>query len=287
MTLLALAVSGRGVVDPDEPVLHADDLALLRGQAAFETLRVYGGRPFRLDAHLARLAASAERIGLPAVEADGLAELAAEALAASNARRLRPARVLDGRTRDDRRAERARPRQPAAGRPRCAADPRHPVDLAPARARRGHAHRIALAARRRQVDELRDQHGRRDRGTPSRRRRRRLPLARRRRARGPGDERLVAGRRALCRHPPSSSGFSPASRGPRCCRSRAGSATGSRRAATSSSAWPSADEAFTSSSVREIMPVVELDGRPVGAGRPGPASAAVQEAIRAAASGHG
>ena len=85
MTLLALAVSGRGVVDPNEPVLHADDLALLRGQAAFETLRVYDGRPFRLEAHLARLAASAERIGLPAVESDGLAELAAEALAASNA----------------------------------------------------------------------------------------------------------------------------------------------------------------------------------------------------------
>ena len=46
---------GRGVVDPDVPVLHADDEALLRGRAAFETLRVYGGRPFRLDAHLDRL----------------------------------------------------------------------------------------------------------------------------------------------------------------------------------------------------------------------------------------
>ena len=63
MTLLALAVGGRGVVDPDEPVLRADDEALLRGRAAFETLRVYGGRPFRLDDHLERLAASAERIG--------------------------------------------------------------------------------------------------------------------------------------------------------------------------------------------------------------------------------
>jgi hypothetical protein len=44
MTLLAVAVAGRGLVDPDEPVFRADDDALLRGGAAFETIRVYGGR---------------------------------------------------------------------------------------------------------------------------------------------------------------------------------------------------------------------------------------------------
>jgi len=84
MTLLAVAVGGRGVVDPDTPVLHADDEALLRGRAAFETLRVYAGRPFRLDDHIARITASAERIGLPAVEPDHLRELAADALAAAD-----------------------------------------------------------------------------------------------------------------------------------------------------------------------------------------------------------
>ena len=80
MTLLALAVTGRGAVDPTEPVLRADDEALLRGRAAFETLRVYGGRPFRLAAHLERLAASAAAIGLPPLDGFALAELAAEAL---------------------------------------------------------------------------------------------------------------------------------------------------------------------------------------------------------------
>ena len=30
---------GHGIVDPDQPVLHADDEALLRGRAAFETMR--------------------------------------------------------------------------------------------------------------------------------------------------------------------------------------------------------------------------------------------------------
>ncbi len=83
MTLLALAVTGRGLVDPDTPVLHADDEALLRGRAAFETLRVYGGRPFRLDAHLDRLEASSARIGLAPLPRDELAELADAALAAA------------------------------------------------------------------------------------------------------------------------------------------------------------------------------------------------------------
>ena len=66
VTLLALAVSGRGVVDPGEPVVFADDAAFLRGRAAFETTRVYNGRPFKLEEHLERLVASAERIQLRA-----------------------------------------------------------------------------------------------------------------------------------------------------------------------------------------------------------------------------
>jgi 4-amino-4-deoxychorismate lyase len=68
VSLLALAVTGRGLIDPQEPAVRADDEALLRGRAAFETLKIYAGRPFRLDAHLDRLAASAELMALPAVE---------------------------------------------------------------------------------------------------------------------------------------------------------------------------------------------------------------------------
>jgi 4-amino-4-deoxychorismate lyase len=83
MTLLAVAVSGRGVVDPDAPVLHADDEALIRGRAVFETLRVYGGRPFRLEQHLERLTQSGRRIGLAPVDAALLRGLADEALRAA------------------------------------------------------------------------------------------------------------------------------------------------------------------------------------------------------------
>jgi len=50
-------------------------------------------------------------------------------------------------------------------------------------------------------------------------------------------------------------------------------------------AFPLADlaaseEAFTSSSVREVMPVVELDGTPVGGGAPGETARELQRALR-------
>jgi D-alanine transaminase len=37
---------------------------------------------------------------------------------------------------------------------------------------------------------------------------------------------------------------------------------------------------FTTSSVREVMPVVSLDEETVGDGRPGPVAARLQEALR-------
>ena len=78
MEVGAVAVAGRGLVDPHEPVFAADDEALLRGRSVFETARVYGGRPFLLDEHLARFARSSESVRLPppdAAECKRLAEL--------------------------------------------------------------------------------------------------------------------------------------------------------------------------------------------------------------------
>jgi 4-amino-4-deoxychorismate lyase len=80
-TPLALAVLGRGVVDPSQPLLRADDEAVLRGRAAFETLRVYAGAAFRVDLHLRRLAESAQVLELPPPDTDALAGLVDEALA--------------------------------------------------------------------------------------------------------------------------------------------------------------------------------------------------------------
>jgi 4-amino-4-deoxychorismate lyase len=82
VTLAALVELGRGVLAPDTPVLHADDEGVLRGRSVFETLRVYNGVPFKLDAHLDRLAASAERLRLPQPPHDALAANAKEAIVA-------------------------------------------------------------------------------------------------------------------------------------------------------------------------------------------------------------
>ncbi|KUI43488.1 4-amino-4-deoxychorismate lyase [Mycobacterium sp. IS-1590] len=51
--------------DPAAPLLHADDLAAVRGDGVFETLLIRDGRPCLLDAHLSRLTQSARLIDLP------------------------------------------------------------------------------------------------------------------------------------------------------------------------------------------------------------------------------
>lgn len=71
-----------GVVLPAaEARIPATDDGLLRGDGVFEVLRLYGGRPYALEAHLERLAGSAANLRLPidlaAVRADVAQLLAA------------------------------------------------------------------------------------------------------------------------------------------------------------------------------------------------------------------
>ena len=79
----AAAVAGRGLVDPAAPLVAADDEGFARGRAAFETLRVYDGRPFRLAEHLDRLVASARMLDLPEPDRAAVRTAAEEALAAA------------------------------------------------------------------------------------------------------------------------------------------------------------------------------------------------------------
>jgi 4-amino-4-deoxychorismate lyase len=64
-TVLALLDPDGGepvLADPTAPVLRADDLGVVRGESVFETMRIAGGRAAYVEAHLRRLARSAERL---------------------------------------------------------------------------------------------------------------------------------------------------------------------------------------------------------------------------------
>lgn len=85
--LVVLREGQPAVADPGLPLLHADDLAVLRGEGVFETMRVTavgreGGRPLLPEAHLDRLARSAAAVDLVVPARAALAELVATAAAA-------------------------------------------------------------------------------------------------------------------------------------------------------------------------------------------------------------
>lgn len=80
-------VSIDGVVrSPGEAMVSAYDRGFLYGDAVFEVFRTYGGKPFALDEHLARLRRSAERvfISMPADEETLRREIDAALASAGN-----------------------------------------------------------------------------------------------------------------------------------------------------------------------------------------------------------
>ena len=282
MTVLALAVGGRGLVDPGEPVLHADDEAFLRGRAAFETIRVYGGRPFRLDDHLERLRASARRLSLPEDEVAQFRPLVEDALAAA----AEPDAVLR-------------------------------LYLTPGREGEGRATALALVSTLPPDLEARRARGMRMitvplglepglradapwllGGVKSTSYAVNMAAEEEARRRGADDAVFLASGGIVLEGPVTNvwwrSGrelFTPAL--------ELGILAGVTRATLlaeaaglgyeiQEDAYPverlaAAEEAFTSSSVREVMPVVELDGEAIGDGRPGRATAELQAALRRAA----
>ena len=61
-------VNGRLLEDPAAPAITVSDHGLTVGDGVFEAVKVVDGTPFALSRHLARLARSAEGLGLPAVD---------------------------------------------------------------------------------------------------------------------------------------------------------------------------------------------------------------------------
>ena len=59
--------------------------------------------------------------------------------------------------------------------------------------------------------------------------------------------------------------------------------TAVREEALEEPVWRTADELFLTNAVAGVIPVVEVDGRPIGAGRPGPVTRDLADAVRARA----
>jgi 4-amino-4-deoxychorismate lyase len=267
--MLAAAVGGRGLVEPGEPVFAADDEALLRGRAAFETARVYGGRPFRLDRHVTRLGASAASLELPAPDAGECVRLAALVIEAGGEPDAGLRLYWTGTTLvatvaaippdlEERRARGIRLVSLELG-----VEPSPPGWLLPGVKSTSYAVNMAAEAEARR--------------------------------RGADDAVFLATGGVVLEAPISNVWwrrgevlYTPAV--------AVGVLAGVTRAAVQElapaagfrveeGAFPlaelrGADEAFTSSSIRELMPVVALDGAPIGGGAPGEAAAALQAALR-------
>jgi len=61
-------------VNRNDYVVHGEDDGFLRGLSAFETMRSFNQRIFRADAHIARLLASAAALGIPTPDPNILAD---------------------------------------------------------------------------------------------------------------------------------------------------------------------------------------------------------------------
>ena len=279
MTLLALAVRGRGLVDPNAPILHADDLGFLRGQAAFETIRVNGGRPFDLAAHLDRLDASAARLDLPPVPRDELSALARLAVEAA----AEPDCVL--------RITWSGGRDGAHEATVVAQVSALPAGVEDLRARGITACALQVSVDARAVSATRWLLG----GVKSTSYAVNLAAQREARRRGVDEAVLIASDGTVLEGPT----FNVWWREGRVLRTPGldlGILAGVTRShvmelaraagyAVEEGGFPlrqmaDADEAFTSSSVRELLPIVQLDGRALGDGRPGAAATEFQAALR-------
>jgi branched-chain amino acid aminotransferase len=252
VNLLAVAVAGRGLVGVSEPVFSADDEALLRGGAAFETLRVYGGRPFLLDRHIERLRRSAEALAVPPPEgAAALAGLVVGAAPLDHVLRLyRTEHML------------------------VATASRLPGDLDDLRDRG-----LTLQTVETSASSLLQ--GVKSTSYAEAFAARRLVNA--------DDALLVSGetvrecataniwwrRGDVLYTPAAGAGVLPGV--------TRGFLLGEEPAVEGTfpvADLQAADEAFTTSSIREVMPVVAVDGAPIGDGRPGPAAARLQALLR-------
>jgi 4-amino-4-deoxychorismate lyase len=278
MAVLAVLATGPGAPPGRPPALDPLDLALVRGEAVFEAMKVYGGRPFRLDAHLARLAASARAIELALP--DGLEELAARAVAAAG-RGDAVLRLICTRG----------PEGPGGGPVAFAICTDVPASFEEDR-RRG----LRLVLLTTATDPLlRAASPWLLPGVKTISYATNMAAQRAARARG-ADDAVLVGLGGELLEAPTASLWWRTGQTLHTPSLELGILAGITRAVVGDLAptlglkvlegvftaedLAAADEAFLSSSTRELMPVIEVDGAPIAGGHPGPTAAALQAALR-------
>jgi 4-amino-4-deoxychorismate lyase len=279
VAVLAVLALGPGVAAGARPALDPLDLALLRGEAVFEALRVYGGRPFRLQAHLDRLAASAAAVDLPLPA--GLGELAGRAAAAAGGGDA-VLRLICTRG----------PDVPGEGGPAAFAICTDVPGSFEEERRRG----LRLVLLTTATDPLlRAASPWLLAGVKTISYALNMAAQRTARARG-ADDAVLVGLGGELLEAPTANLWWRTGHTLHTPSLELGILAGITRTVVvelapglglkvldgvfTAEALTAADEAFLSSSTREIMPVVEVDGAPIADGRPGPAAAALQAALR-------
>jgi 4-amino-4-deoxychorismate lyase len=289
VAVLAVLALDPGVVAGARPALDPLDLALLRGEAVFEAMRVYGGRPFRLQAHLDRLAASAAAIDL--VLPAGLEDLAGRAVEAAGGGDA-VLRLICTKGPDDREGSGEPPRGSAEGGPVAFAICTDIPEAFEEERRRG----LRLILLTTAADPLLRA------ASPwllpgAKTISYALNMAAQRAARARGaDDAVLVGLGGELLEAPTANLWWRTGHTLHTPSLDLGILAGITRTVVADLApglglkvldgvfgaedLTAADEAFLSSSTRELMPVVEVDGAPIADGRPGPTAAALQAALR-------
>jgi len=268
------------ILEPSEARVSVYDRGFLYGDSVFETIRTYGGVPFALPEHMARLARSAERVAItmpipPTAFGEEVARAVERATNPESYARAMVTRGAGPVGLDPGLAERplrvvlVEPLQlpPAAHyrdgvavitvRTERAADAAHGAKvgnylgslLALRAAREAGAHEALVL----------DSSGRVVEGTTSN---------------------VFLVRRSELVTPPEEAGILPGITRARLLDIAAAEGVVVRLEPVTPTDLAAAEEVFLSSSIREVLPVVRIDGRPVGGGVPGPTTRALHAAFR-------
>jgi branched-chain amino acid aminotransferase len=302
---------GGKLVPPAEAKVSVFDRGFLYGDSVYEVLRTYGGRPFEVGPHLARLAHSAERIGLvlPWDAARTVAELERTLAAATVLREAQDERTLP-RPQDDRfmarwnvgewyaRVVMSRGAGELGLDPALAVDPVALVIVMPLQAPPARAYaegvKAAIVGVQQPAPQAVDPTAKTGAHLPH------VLAVREARAAGAHEALLLDARGfvtegsssnvfavkgGVARTPPLAAGIlAGVTRGVVIALARAEGVT-LEEVPLRPSELEDADEVFITSTMREILPVTRLGDHVVGAGRPGPTTYRLHEAFRRLAGG--